>query len=145
MSFVTEATLTRHPSQGAATIGQWYMPGFNCYTLEDQVREVPGRPVTEWKVPGATAIPRGRYKVVIDWSNRFKRNMPHILGVEGFDGIRVHSGATAADTEGCVCVGDRVGADGASISGGLARHVFDDFFLCLQQALTKGEVYVTIQ
>ena len=85
---------------GKATIGLLFVDKvFECYVLEDVVR-APGV-----KVPGETAIPAGKYKVVLDFSARFKRIMPHVLDVPGFDGIRVHCGNTDADTEGCLLVG----------------------------------------
>lgn len=83
---------------------------FLAYTGEDVVRQAPGEP---WdpacKVKGDTAIPRGRYRVVMDYSNRFQRKMPHLLDVPSFDGIRIHGSRGAlpveVSTEGCVCVG----------------------------------------
>lgn len=85
-----------------ATIGTLYVmtPGggfHECYTLEDPERLV--------KIPGKTGIPRGTYEVTIDWSNRFKRWMPHVLNVPGFEGIRIHAGNTVADTDGCILCG----------------------------------------
>jgi hypothetical protein len=70
-----------------------------CYTLEDTVRLS-----TMPKVQGETAIPAGRYKLAVDESARFQRNTPHVLDVLNFDGIRLHGGNTAADTEGCILV-----------------------------------------
>lgn len=75
-----------------------------CWTLEDVVREVPGEPVGAWKVKGQTAIPRGTYAVRVTRSNRFKTDLPLLLNVPGFEGVRIHGGNAAADTEGCILV-----------------------------------------
>ncbi len=93
---------------------------FECFTLEDAVRE-PGV-----KVPGRTAIPEGRYRLVIDESARFKRMMPHILDVPMFEGIRIHAGNTAEDTEGCILVGVERHEGGRVITR--SREAFDTFF-----------------
>jgi hypothetical protein len=97
---------------------------FECYVCEDVVR-APGV-----KVPGQTAIPAGEYRVVIDMSTRFKKLMPHILDVPGFEGIRIHCGNTDADTEGCLLLGRTKEAD----SIGESRLAFDAFFTKLQAA-----------
>lgn len=99
-------TLNRMPSGVSCTIGDLWVDG-NPFanTLEDLVREVPGVPVAQWKVPGKTAIPAGIYPVEITWSARFKRDLPLVLNVPGFTGIRFHAGNTDADTEGCILVG----------------------------------------
>lgn len=70
-----------------------------CYTLEDVVR-----PKGSIKVPGQTAIPSGRYEMILNFSDRFQRVMPLLLNVPGFVGVRLHGGNTAADTEGCLIV-----------------------------------------
>jgi hypothetical protein len=74
--------------------------------------------------------------VAIDFSQRFGREMPHILNVEGFDGIRIHSGNTSADTEGCILLGQaRNGSDEVINS----RAAYDAFFPKLQAAIGNSE------
>lgn len=131
----------REPSTLTSTPGTLSIDGsFECFTLEDLVREVHGQPVATWKVADKTAIPVGTYAVTIDFSNRFQRQMPHVLNVSGFDGIRIHSGNTAADTDGCILLGTtRNGSD--NVSG--SRDAYARFFPKLQAAISGGEA-VTI-
>lgn len=99
-------TVIRNPSDAGATIGKLFIDGvFACWTLEDEVREVPGQPVSEWKVKGATAIPAGTYRVTLENSARFGPDTMTINDVPGFEYIRIHPGNTAADTEGCLLLG----------------------------------------
>jgi hypothetical protein len=70
-----------------------------CFVLEDTVR-APGV-----KIAGKTAIGAGRFRLIVDWSNRFQKYAFHILNVPNFDGIRVHSGNTDKDTDGCLLTG----------------------------------------
>lgn len=96
-------TLRREQFTTESTIGSLLIDGqHECFTLEDEDRalEAGGE-----KLYGRTAIPRGRYKIGLDWSPKYGRDMPHVLDVPGFEGIRIHSGNTARDTEGCILVG----------------------------------------
>lgn len=89
-----------------------------CDTVEDTDRDANrnGRLDTgETKVYGETAIPNGRYRVTLEYSPRLSpryggRRIPTIHGVPGFEGIRMHTGNTAADSNGCPLVGIRSGA-----------------------------------
>ncbi|CAB4177300.1 hypothetical protein UFOVP998_7 [uncultured Caudovirales phage] len=98
--------LIREPSAGGATLGALYIDDvWFCWTLEDALREVPGRPVAEWKVAGQTAIPSGRYRVRLTKSARLGVVTPEILDVPGYTGIRIHWGNKRQDTEGCPLTG----------------------------------------
>lgn len=100
-----EVTLTRIAKRETYTIGRLAINGTSfCDTLEPTWRDIgvgrPGR-----KVMGRTAIPEGRYPLVVTFSPRFKRWLPLLLHVPQFSGIRIHSGNTADDTEGCILPG----------------------------------------
>jgi len=88
------------------TVGQLYLnEDLVCYTLEDKVREIEGMPVATWKVPKQTAIPKGEYPLSITFSNRFQKDLPILENVEEFIGVRIHTGNSPLDTEGCILVG----------------------------------------
>lgn len=93
------------------TVGRLSVDGvYFCDTLEPAWRDFgPGRPGK--KVKGQTAIPEGRYTVVVSYSPRFGRWLPLLADVFGFDGVRIHAGNTPQDTEGYILVGEnkRVG------------------------------------
>lgn len=88
-----------------------------CFTLEDTVREVDGQPVSEWKIPRSTAIPKGTYRVTPTFSPRFKRVLPLLHNVSGFVGVRIHTGNSDVDTEGCILVGSSWDGKSNWISG----------------------------
>ena len=92
-------TVKREDLNAERTIGRMAVDGvMQCWTLEDTVRTGP-------KVYGKTAIPAGSYVVMLTQSARFGRVLPLVCNVPGFEGIRIHPGNTAADTEGCILVG----------------------------------------
>ncbi|GHU34901.1 hypothetical protein AGMMS50256_29240 [Betaproteobacteria bacterium] len=97
-------TVSRDVLSGSFTLGQLFIDGmFFCYTCEDRDRRLEDGGA---KIKGETAIPRGKYRVAVSLSNRFGRRLPEILNVPGFEGVRIHGGNTAADTEGCILVGE---------------------------------------
>lgn len=114
------------------TIGKLYIDGkYFCDTLEDPPREV--------KIMNETCIPEGEYKVIINMSNRFKRLMPLLMNVPGFEGIRIHAGNNASNTSGCLLVGKN------KIVGQLveSRNTFDELFSILSEATTPITINIS--
>lgn len=103
--------IIRRWKKPAYTISEVWVDGENqpYNVLEDTDRGLyqgmSGADVAKVKVYGQTAIPRGTYNCIYTWSTRFKRMLPLLENVTGFAGIRIHSGNTAKDTEGCLIVG----------------------------------------
>lgn len=90
--------VVREPTVDGTTHGSLYVDGhWQCWTLEDAIREQ--------KLAGQTAIPPGRYHVVMTFSQRFQRRLPLLEAVPNFTGIRIHPGNAAIDTDGCLLVG----------------------------------------
>ncbi len=94
---------------GKATTGDLLIDGEQfCYSLEDMDRKLESGGT---KVPRETCIPRGTYQVIVNFSQHFKRELPLLLDVPQFEGVRIHPGNTPADTEGCILVGSSVQGD----------------------------------
>lgn len=103
-------TLKRKWFKENYTIGDLYVDGiWFSNTLEDKDRglydSMGTGEVLATKKYCETAIPYGTYKVKITYSPKYKRNMPLLLNVNGFEGVRIHSGNTAKDSCGCLIVG----------------------------------------
>lgn len=94
------------------TEGELYVNGvYFCKTLEDTNRDLNKNGQfdnNEKKVYGETCIPYGKYKVILSYSPKFKRELPEILEVPDFQGIRIHRGNKIADTLGCILCGEKV-------------------------------------
>lgn len=92
------------------TIGNLYINGkFFCNTLEDPNRDLNKNGKFdngEQKIYGDTCIPYGTYEVIVNYSPKFKRELPRLLNVPNFEGILIHRGNTAKDSAGCILVGE---------------------------------------
>jgi hypothetical protein len=100
-AFTVNLLLTRTIYSSHATVGELFVEGlFACHVLEDVTR-----PASAPKVWGQTAIPPGTYELIISYSPRFRQPLPLLLHVPGYEGVRIHPGNAAADTEGCLLVG----------------------------------------
>lgn len=128
--------LVRDTFTNKTSIGKLYIDGkFYCYTLEDVIRP------NGIKVYGETAIPKGTYPIVIDYSPKYKKNMTHILNVPGFEGIRIHPGNKAEDTEGCIIVGTSRSKDWVSGSVKAYKPLFD---ILVKAFESQDEITITI-
>lgn len=131
--------LKRIAKRDTYTIGQLYIDGqYWCDTLEDRVRDLS----KERKVAGETAIPAGTYDVVVNISPKFKRLLPRLLSVPHFEGVLIHRGNTAADSAGCILVGENK-AKGKVLNSTIWEHRITEYLL---DAQNKGEdIKITIE
>ena len=138
----TELRLTRTIFTDKSTIGMLSVDGvFECYILEDMVREIPGQPVDSWKVHGKTAIPQGRYRIERTMSGRFGKVLPLLIKVPGYEGVRIHPGNKPEDTEGCLLPGLHKGHDVVTES----RDAFKLLDELIEESLEIGQVWIEIE
>ena len=138
--------LNRIAKKAKYTIGKLYINDqCFCDTLEDTDRgltqSMTEQQIKSKKVYGETAIPTGTYKVIISYSNKFKKQMPLLLNVPGFAGIRIHSGNTEKDSLGCILVGKNK-AVGKVLE---SRDTYSKLFSILQEADKKETIKITIK
>jgi hypothetical protein len=130
-----------------STTGKLYVNGhFECFILEDVDRGLkegmPDAEVLERKIKHQTCIPAGQYKIIINHSLRFKRKLPLLLNVPGYEGIRIHMGNSDANTSGCLLPGEARTIDWVANS----KKAFDKLFAKIETALAAGEdAWITIQ
>lgn len=129
-----EIKVVRETFTEDSTIGKMYINGkFHCFTLEDKVREE--------KIKNITAIPKGTYEVILNFSNRFQQQMPLLLNVPNYEGVRIHWGNYSKDTEGCILVGSTKAVNMI----GNSRAQYAKLMTELKKA-TKGEkIFITIE
>ena len=148
--------LKRIAKKATYTIGKIYVDEqYVCDCIEDKDRGLKQsmtlEQINKLKVFGQTAIPTGEYKVTLNVispkyskSTWYKQNangarVPRILNVKGFDGVLIHTGNTATDSQGCVIVGinDKVGMVSKS------KETFKKLYQILQSS--KDDITLTIQ
>lgn len=119
-----------------------------AWSMEDTVREELGADGAYYwrrrmKRAGHTAIPSGRYEVVLSHSARFGRLLPLLLGVPDFVGIRIHAGNTAADTEGCILLGRTRDLSAGRVAD--CASVVDRLVELLGDATRAGKVWMEVR
>lgn len=131
-----ELKLVRKRGTALFTEGKLFINnGFYCYTVEDADRMLEGKGT---KIAGKTAIPKGKYKVTISMSNRFKKFLIEVLDVPQFKGIRIHSGNSSKDTEGCIIVGSTNTRDDDDWVGN-SKLAYEGLHKKVKDALSAGE------
>lgn len=142
-----ELGIVRKIFTAESTIGDFMINDVRYYySLEDvdRQRQNDGS-IIPWtrdlKIPRETAVPYGRYEVITNYSARFKKVMPLLLNVQDYEGVRVHSGNTDENTEGCPLIGYTRSHNFV----GESRRAFEDFMPRLFAALKKGKVFITIK
>lgn len=92
------------------TIGKLFINGtYYCDTIEDKVIDLNKNGKFDdglSKVMHQTAIPYGTFKVVVNYSPKFKRELPRLLDVPYFEGILIHNGSDQNSSSGCIIVGE---------------------------------------
>lgn len=143
-----ELTLNRKLKLENKTIGELLISGKKFSdTLEDKVRLLwsllPFKQLLGVKIFGKTAIPAGRYQIVLAYSSRFKRTLPLLVSVPQFQGILIHGGNTEADTEGCLLIG-KLDPKTNTIYGAKSLGLLDKLMAILEPASKTGKIFITI-
>ena len=141
---IMRLTLIRIANKPTYCIGKLYIDGeYFCDTLEDVDRglddSMDESEILKLKVKGQTAIPTGIYTLLLTYSPKYKRIMPLVNNVKGYSGIRIHSGNTHKDTEGCLLVGKNKEVGKVLES----RATYNALFKRLNQ--TNGKIIIKIQ
>ena len=106
-----EIRVKRIARKDGYTIGQMSLNNeYFCDTLEDTDRGLKSTmsvdEILSKKRKGITAIPTGKYDVILTFSPKFKRVLPLLLNVKGYEYIRIHHGNLPSSTDGCLLVGE---------------------------------------
>ena len=138
--------MNRTTRTARSTIGELAIDGnFECFILEDRDRGLKqGMTLSELmalKVKTRTAIPSGRYEIVVSFSDRFQKMLPLLLDVPAFAGIRIHPGNTDADTEGCLLPGRTKAPDMV----GSSRAAFTVLFDRIKDAIQREKIFITVK
>lgn len=129
-----------------SSVGELHINGkFYCFTLEDVDRdlraEMPLADIRAHKLFAQTAVPTGSYEVILNWSDRFKKQLPLLLRVPGWEGVRIHSGNFPHQTEGCILLG-KTKLDNMV---GVSNKTFEAFMVEIRKAARKEKIHIEIE
>ena len=152
-----ELKVNRRWKKEAYTIGDFICNDVRLFnSMEDKDRglnsSMPVGIINQKKVYGKTAIPTGKYNVVLSyspkfankaWSKKYDGLVPEIQNVKGFSGIRIHPGNSAADVEGCIAIGENKAVGKVLNSTKCYYELMDNYLMPAWKA--KEEITITIQ
>lgn len=147
----------RHWKKNDYTIGKFYIND-TCFSesLEDKDRNL-SDDMSEWmirlkKIYGKTAIPTGTYEVKLTyspkfagrvWGKKYNGQVPEIINVKGFSGVRIHPFNRAEESLGCISVGRNLEKGKVLQATTYYYKLMDDYLI---PAFNKGEkVFITIR
>ena len=138
-----ELKLERKIFNEDSTEGNLYVDGkWFCNVIEDKVRAKPGQWHSSLKVYAKTAIPYGRYSVLVTWSNRFKRMLTGIFNVPDFEGIRIHNGTSELSSAGCLIVSYKDDDKNHKLINDKAA--MNDLCKLIEKAQKKEKIFINI-
>lgn len=151
-----ELKVERFSDNDESTLGRLYIDGmFECYTCEDAHREI--------KVKGRTRIPAGTYRVFLralgtshfdpkyteDFGSDWYHGMLQLASVPGFEGVEIHIGNSAKDTDGCILVGkafSQAPDENGSMQVRQSTLAFKQLYPKVRDELERGEaVHITVE
>lgn len=153
-----ELKLNRIARKNGYTIGHLYVNGiYFSDTLEDTDRGLSSSMsldvLKKKKLPHITAIPTGKYQITMDViSPRFSKSkfyqqfgegrVPRLLNIPAYQGVLIHCGSTAKDTDGCILVGKNTKVGMVLDS----KQTYTNLYPLLEAAAKRKEnIFITIE
>ncbi len=137
-----ELILRRLVLTNTNTQGKLYIDGkYFCETIEDKVRAKAGFWKRIFKIYAKTAIPYGRYPVLVTWSNKFQRMLTGIFNVPDYEGIRIHNGVSELSSAGCIIVSYQRQSNGSLVND---KSAMNDLCSDVTEAQKTGKIFITI-
>lgn len=153
-----ELRLNRIARKNGYTIGRLSINGkYFSDTLEDSDRGLSSSMsldvLKKKKLPHITAIPTGKYQITMDViSPKFSKSkfyqqfgegrVPRLLNVPAYQGVLIHCGNTAKDTDGCILVGKNTKVGMVLYS----KQTYANLYPLLEAAAKhKENIFITIE
>lgn len=115
--------LERYPEYLGSTPGDLWLAGKRiCHTLE-----LPNR----LNKASVSCIPLGKYGLVVNYSNRFKKLLPLVVDVPGRSGIRMHAANRVSELQGCIAIATGLSIVAGEVIGLQSAKMLEDLLLII--------------